>query len=40
MAAAVPDARVATLEGQAHAAEMFAPQVVAEAMLDLLREQR
>ena len=40
VAAAVPDARVATLEGLVQAAEMFAPQVVAEALLDLLREQR
>ena len=36
VAAALPDARVVTLEGQAHAAEMFALQVVAEAVFDFL----
>ncbi len=36
VAAALPDARVAVLEGQGHGAEMFAPGVVAEAMLDFL----
>ena len=38
VAAALPDARVAVLEGQGHGAEMFAPGVVAEAMLDFLQE--
>jgi pimeloyl-ACP methyl ester carboxylesterase len=38
VAAALPDARVTILEGQGHAAEMLAPQVVAEAMLDFLHQ--
>ncbi len=38
VAAAVPDARVTILEGQGHGAEVFAPQLVAEATLDFLRE--
>ena len=36
VAAALADARVRTLEGQGHGAEMFAPEMVAEAVLDFL----
>jgi pimeloyl-ACP methyl ester carboxylesterase len=32
----LPDARVVILPGQAHAADMFAPQVVAERLLDFV----
>lgn len=38
VAAALPNARVTLLEGQAHGAEVFAPAVVAEAVLGFLRE--
>jgi pimeloyl-ACP methyl ester carboxylesterase len=38
VAAALPRGRVTVLEGQGHAAEMFAPDLVAEAMLPFLRE--
>jgi pimeloyl-ACP methyl ester carboxylesterase len=38
VAAALPNARVVTLEGQGHAAEMLAPGAVAEAALDFLRQ--
>lgn len=34
----VPNARLAVLEGQGHAAEMFAPGLVAEPVLEFLRE--
>jgi pimeloyl-ACP methyl ester carboxylesterase len=39
VAAAVPDARVTLIEGQGHAAEMFAPEAVADALLAFLREE-
>lgn len=40
VAAAVPDARIAVLEGQGHAADLLAPEAVAEAILPFLREPR
>ena len=36
IAAALPEARLEILGGQAHGAELFAPEVVAEAVLDFL----
>jgi pimeloyl-ACP methyl ester carboxylesterase len=36
MTATLPDAEVAVLEGQGHTADLFAPQVVAEPLLDFL----
>jgi pimeloyl-ACP methyl ester carboxylesterase len=36
---AVPDARLVLLEGQNHGAEMFAPEIVAEAVLAFLNER-
>ncbi len=39
VADALPDARIAVLEGQAHAADLFAPELVAEALLGFLRQQ-
>jgi pimeloyl-ACP methyl ester carboxylesterase len=36
VAGALPDARIAVLEGQAHTADLFAPEVVAEPLLDFL----
>jgi pimeloyl-ACP methyl ester carboxylesterase len=40
VASALPDARVSILEGQHHGAEMFAPDVVAGAILPFLSEQQ
>jgi pimeloyl-ACP methyl ester carboxylesterase len=37
-AAVIPDARVHVLEGQAHAADMFAPQVVSEPLLAFVND--
>jgi pimeloyl-ACP methyl ester carboxylesterase len=39
MTATLPDAEVAILEGQGHTADLFAPQVVAEPLLDFLDRQ-
>jgi pimeloyl-ACP methyl ester carboxylesterase len=38
VAAALPDARIAVLEGQGHAADIAAPELVAEQLLAFLRE--
>jgi pimeloyl-ACP methyl ester carboxylesterase len=38
LAAALPDARIAILEGQAHVADLLAPELVAEHVLAFLRE--
>jgi pimeloyl-ACP methyl ester carboxylesterase len=38
VAAALPDARIAVLEGQEHIADLLAPKLVAEALLPFLRE--
>jgi pimeloyl-ACP methyl ester carboxylesterase len=38
VAAVLPNARIAVLPGQAHAADMFAPEVVAEALLAFLHQ--
>jgi len=40
VAAALPDARITVLEGQGHAADLFAPERVAEALLTFLRQHR
>lgn len=40
VAEAVPDVRVAILEGQAHSADFLAPQLVADHLLEFLRPQR
>ena len=38
VAAALPDARISLLDGQGHAADIFAPELVAEALLPFLLE--
>lgn len=40
VAAALPDARVAVLDGQGHTADVLAPELVAERLLAFLRELR
>jgi pimeloyl-ACP methyl ester carboxylesterase len=39
VAAALPDARIAVLEGQEHIADLLAPELVAQTLLPFLREQ-
>jgi pimeloyl-ACP methyl ester carboxylesterase len=38
VAAVLPDARIAVLVGQAHGADLFAPEVVADALLAFLQQ--
>jgi pimeloyl-ACP methyl ester carboxylesterase len=40
VAAALPEARITVLEGQAHIADLLAPEIVAEPLLAFLDEQR
>lgn len=40
VAPAFADARVAVLEGQGHVADLFAPELVAETLIDYLRERQ
>jgi hypothetical protein len=40
VAAALPDARIAVLEGQQHLADVLAPEVFAERVVAFLRDRR
>lgn len=40
VAATLPDARVAILEGQGHSGDIFAPQLASKYTVAFLREQR
>jgi pimeloyl-ACP methyl ester carboxylesterase len=40
VAAALPDARIAVLEGQGHVADITAPELVAKHLLAFLKEQQ
>lgn len=39
VAAALPNARIAVIDGQTHAPDLLAPEVVAETILAFLRER-
>jgi hypothetical protein len=40
VAAALPDGRIAVLEGQQHLADVLAPEISAEHLLAFLRDER